>query len=252
MTLRQLDVPLPLRPRVADPQGHGVLCCVYRRRNAGHVVALARGAAARGWTVKLHALDSTAPGLTEWTESEGPGKKFDLIDQLMSTVSTADWWILADDDVEIVRGDLGRLVSIARLIGADVAQPAHHPRSHWNYHITLVRPGSRARTVTFVEIGPVVYLSGAAAGHLAPFHAGMGFGLEHRWSQAGLRLAVVDEVLMRHLSPTGADYDADVLWQEAVALTGVTREESRQIIRSTLSRHGLLRSPLHRPDPGEP
>ena len=71
-----------------------------------------------------------------------------------------------------------------------------------------------ARRGRFVEIGPVIALSPRGRGLALPFpeDAGMGWGTEALWAvleSAGLRLGVVDAVLIRHLAPMASAYSRE-------------------------------------------
>jgi len=245
--LQRGDLPLALRTRPRAPVTVAGVCAIYRAANAVTLAELIREPIELGWPVHLHALDRIVPALDAWTEGVGPGAKFDLVDGLMRSVlpgGRRGWWIIADDDVVVVRGSLSRAVALAASFDLDLAQPAHHPRSNWNYHVTVRRPLTRARRTTFVEIGPLLMLSERAVDTSTPFEAGMGFGLEHRWATQGkLRLGVIDEVLIDHRRPTGIGYDAIEQWAEAEQRLGVSRAAHRALERRTVSAWSAFRPP---------
>jgi hypothetical protein len=170
---------------------------VQRRHNAENVARLRQGA------VGLHSHELEVR----------QGTKFDLICSLLVEHPPHDneWVVLADDDVRLTRGNLGRFVAIADRCRFDIAQPGHDRRGFINFGITASKPLARARLTSFVEIGPLFAVSPASqSAVLATFRgARMGWGLEAIWYAMGLRLGIVDEIRMRHLAPAGKEYDID-------------------------------------------
>mgnify|MGYP006275427039 CR=1 FL=1 len=202
-------------PAGARPPRRALLCCVYRERNADVVARLAADATARGWSVRLWALDAEVPALAAHTVGVGPGTKFALLDRLLTdpTVDpgTFDWFVVADDDVEVDRGSIDDLLALAEAGRLDLVQPAHTERSHRELEFTVRRPVSVARRTTFVEIGPIFAFRRELLEAMVPFPVGdsMGWGLELSWfdlERAGARLGIVDAAAVRHLHPVGADY----------------------------------------------
>jgi hypothetical protein len=110
-----------------------------------------------------------------------------------------------------VRGDLVSFVSTASRAGLDLAQPAHVWWSNISHRITWLRPLSRARLTTFVEIGPIFAVSPAWRDPILPFPegVGMGWGLELQWldlRKEGCRLGIVDSTPVRHLTRFATAY----------------------------------------------
>ncbi|HZS12400.1 MAG TPA: hypothetical protein VFA38_09120, partial [Nitrospirales bacterium] len=71
---------------------------------------------------------------------------------------------------------------------------------------------TRARTTTFVEVGPLVVISRPWIERVLPFPEsyGMGWALDLAWTDLraeGCRMGIVDAVTIRHLAPVGLDYD---------------------------------------------
>jgi hypothetical protein len=120
--------------------------------------------------------------------------------------------VLCDDDVEFARGNVVRLVEECDSAGFGIAQPAHAVGSHVSHPHTQAMPRARARSVTFVEAGPVSVISPDWYERVLPLPdwRGMGWGLELEWMDLraeGCILGVVDRVSYRHLTPVGTTYD---------------------------------------------
>jgi len=202
-------------PVAAGPRSV-LFLCIYRERNAPHVSALVAEALARGWDVRLWALDHAAPGLAASTVGFGPGAKFPLLNQLArgQDAERFDWVVVADDDLAFVRGSVDDLLSVAEAADLDLVQPAHVELSYRENEITVRRPLSVARRTTFVEIGPIFAFRRPWIGRILPFppeHT-MGWGLELDWfdlERTGARLGIVDAVPIRHLHPVGKGYAKD-------------------------------------------
>jgi hypothetical protein len=97
--------------------------------------------------------------------------------------------------------------------GFGIAQPAQHPDGAWRHDITRERALTLARETTFVEIGPLLVVSGPWVPRVLPFPEGfgMGWGLDVVWTdlrREGCRLGVVDCVCVRQRAPEGGrEYD---------------------------------------------
>ena len=211
--------------------GAVLVLCIYRARNAAHVATLVAEARARGWEVRLWALDEAAPGLAAATIGVGPGPKFPLLNRLVDGVDVGrfDWVVVADDDLGFVRGSLADFLSVAEAADLDLVQPAHVELSYRENEITVRRPLSAARRTTFVEIGPIFAFRRAWTPRILPFPAAhtMGWGLELDWfdlERSGARLGIVDAVPIRHLHPVG---------------TGYAKVEQREQLEALLAARGL-------------
>jgi hypothetical protein len=128
-------------------------------------------------------------------------------------VAGSGYVIVMDDDVAMVRGELTDLIAWAHAADVDLTQPAHSRSSHLSHRVTRRRRLALVRRTSFVEIGPVFAIGPERRKWLLPFpeSAGMGWGLELRWRELlgqGLTMGIVDAVVMRHLVPPAAGYDA--------------------------------------------
>ena len=132
--------------------------------------------------IHLHCLDTPpADGeLAELTDSDGPGDRIPLLASLMADhpPRPGDWVLLFDDDAYFRPGDWSSFVAVAEQAGFDICQPSHDQASHFSHPMTRARFFSLARRTDFVEVGPIVLLSPAAARACLPFPADvvMGWG----------------------------------------------------------------------------
>lgn len=209
----------------ASASGGGLLLCVYRARNAARVRKLLRMAREAGLRAQLWALDETLPDLASDTLGEGPGGRVDLLNALFvaGRGAQAGVVVVADDDIEFVRGDLETFLDTVERAGFDLAQPAHARGSHVSHEITRRRALSVARRTDFVEIGPLNVVRRPWIGRVFPMPEdfGMGYGLDLLWQdlgRAGCRMGVVDAVTLRHEPPASATYDAEPELRRLAAL----------------------------------
>lgn len=198
---------LPEAPPVA-------LAGVYRARNEAHVERML-AALPSGSKVALWALDDITEGLAALTVGSGPGTRFDLLNRCVAELPllAEDWLIISDDDVAFRRGDATSAVRLALACGLDLAQPAHTWASHRNWNYTRRRFLTIARRGQFVEIGPTFLVSPKGRRLVLPFPEGpgMGWGTEAIWASLqdhGLRMGILDAILIEHLVPMGTGYDA--------------------------------------------
>lgn len=197
------------------------LVAVYRKANAGNVKLLLEqpGLAA----AFLWALDEPDQDLASSTVGSGTGNRFALVNSLLegTRASSADWVVLADDDVRYVRGDVPTTLGVAEASGLDLAQPSHARWSFLNWESTRHHWGAIARLTRYIEQGPLVCFAPAAQGRLLPFpeDVGMGWGIEARWAaQKDLSFGIVDATTIWHMRPVGGSYDVNEAWEQAERL----------------------------------
>lgn len=176
----------------------------------------------------MWSLDEVPAALASVTVGRGPGGRTELLNRLSAGATGPV--VLVDDDAEFDRGDLGRFVDAADALGFDLAQPAHTWDSRFSHVFTVARPWVGARSTTFVEIGPIVFLSQVAAERLLPMpvQSRMGWGIDVLWAdvlrRGELRGGIVDRLPIRHLG--------------GVALTYSSTEEEDQL-RTLLRERGV-------------
>jgi hypothetical protein len=172
---------------------------------------------------RLGAIDDVAPPIAQWTvAAELRGGKFENLNALLEATPAgdADWIVIADDDVEVPRGFLDRLLFLAEHFDFQLVQPALRRTSHAAWRVCRRERWSVARTTQLVEIGPLVAFHRSIAEHLLPFpRLQMGWGLDLHWGglakQHGWRLGIVDAVPIRHeLRKVAATYDRSAALEE--------------------------------------
>ena len=154
-----------------------------------------------------------------------PGKlgKFENLNRLLAAhpASAHDWLLVVDDDVELPRGFLDRLLFLCERFHLQLAQPAHRFRSHAAWPVTRRRPGSVVRETQFVEIGPVTAFARMTFDTLLPWpELRMGWGLDAHWAalarEHGWRRGVVDAVAIAHrAAPAASAYSHEAALSEA-------------------------------------
>lgn len=148
----------------------------------------------------LHALD---PELAVFTRGGGRLGKFQVINRLLFHAD-ADYYLLVDDDIVLPKGFLPKFIKIVQSIGAEIAQPALTVGSYHYFPITIQVPNVMARLTTFVESGPLVYITKRVLNQIAPFSPKnpMGWGFDIHWSslarERGLPIAIVDSCAVDH------------------------------------------------------
>lgn len=196
-------------------------------------------------TVALGAMGAEAPALSDETSLQRMrGGKFANLNKIAETANplAADWVLLLDDDVDLPRRFLDRMVCVAEQLGLDLAQPALTRASHGAWDVNR-RRAAMARETRFVEIGPVVLLSRRAWQELTPFpEAGMGWGLCLHWGavakREGWRLGVVDAVPVRNESrPPAAGYDREAAKSAAAELLAGNEHISHAEAELVLASH---------------
>jgi hypothetical protein len=158
-----------------------------------------------------------------------PGElgKFENLNKLLTEraggtpIHERDWLLVVDDDIELPRGFLDRLLFLCERFELQLAQPAHRYSSHAAWQVTRRRPGSIARATQFVEIGPVTALASATFETLLPFpQLRMGWGLDAHWAalarEHGWRCGVIDAVAIGHrVAPAADAYSRETAIAEA-------------------------------------
>jgi GT2 family glycosyltransferase len=147
-----------------------------------------------------------------------PGElgKFENLNRLLAEgvggppIQERDWLLVVDDDIELPRGFLDRLLFLCERFELQLAQPAHRLSSHAAWQVTRRRPGSVVRETQFVEIGPVTAFAQATFETLLPFpELSMGWGLDAHWAalarEQHWRCGVIDAIAIGHRVAPAAD-----------------------------------------------
>jgi hypothetical protein len=198
----------------------------------------------------LGALDSTAPGLAAHTVASGlRGRgKFENLNALLERASwrEADWIVVIDDDVELPRSFLDRMLFCAERLKLQLAQPALRRTSHAAWAVCRRERGTIARRTRLVEIGPLTVFHRSVATELLPFPAlRMGWGLDLHWGalarERGWRLGVVDAVPVRHEArATASSYDRSEAVEELRRFLAGRPHIDRETALTVVERHHSL------------
>jgi GT2 family glycosyltransferase len=151
------------------------------------------------------------------------GGKFENLNRLLAAhpPDDHDWLLVVDDDVELPRGFVDRLLFLCERYALDLAQPAHRHSSHAAWRVTRRRAGGVARETPFVEIGPVTAFARSTFATLLPFPPlRMGWGLDLHWAalarEHGWRCGVLDALAIGHrAAPAGDAYSREAAIAEA-------------------------------------
>jgi hypothetical protein len=199
------------------PVPASVLLAVTRHRNSALVAALCQQVRLAGGRCLLWALDDPVKGLESVTVGQGPGTRTELLNRLAAAAGLApdEYVVLADDDVELVVGDLATLLRVCQVARFAIAQPAHSLSSIAAFRFVAGQARLVARATTVVECGPLVVVSPEFRDRVLPMpdDFGMGWGLELLWHQARRddeRFGLVDAVRQRHHGAIAADYPHSV------------------------------------------
>ncbi len=157
------------------------------------------------------------------TRPPGELGKFENLNRLLAEhpASAHDWLLVVDDDIELPRGFLDRLLFLCERFDLQLAQPAHRSRSHGAWPVTRRRSGSVVRETRFVEIGPVTAFARVTFETLLPWPPlRMGWGLDAHWAalarEHGWRCGVVDAVAIAHrAAPAASAYSYEMAVSEA-------------------------------------
>jgi hypothetical protein len=198
--------------------------------------------------VALGSMGEPAPALAADTVlSDLRGGKFENLNRIAeaSEPLAADWVLILDDDIEVGRRFLDRLLIVVEHFRLALAQPALSRASFGWWNINRRRP-TLVRETGFVEIGPVVLIRRDAYRRLAPFpNQGMGWGLCLHWAAVarseGWRLGVIDAVPVRHESRRVASaVDVDAARAAAEQLLAEREHVTYAEAETVLARHSRI------------
>ncbi len=187
-------------------------------------------------TVELHTCASAGAG------------KFENLNRLLAAhpADGHDWLVVIDDDVELPRGFLDRLLFLCERFALDLAQPAHRRNSHAAWQVTRRQAGSVVRETPFVEIGPVTAFAHSTFSTLLPFPSlRMGWGLDLHWAalarERGWRCGVLDALAIGHrTAPAASAYSREAAVTEARAFLAEHAYVSAREAQRTLATHRRL------------
>jgi len=150
-----------------------------------------------------------------------PCKKWRTIERILDRLPLEhyDYAIFPDDDLEYCADFAPRFLDVIEAHDVALAQPALTPDSYHTYDLCIRREDAIVRFTNFVEIMIPCFrrdclrrLRGTLAAAISP----MGYGFDLHWpyacSEAGFKMAIVDETPVSHrVRPTGTHYAGDDL-----------------------------------------
>jgi GT2 family glycosyltransferase len=219
---------------LAPPRRRVLVLGVERPEHARRAAAIRAELARSRHDVELHTAAAAGAG------------KFENLNGLLARHPARghDWLLVIDDDVELPRGFLDRLLFLCERFSLTLAQPAHRLDSHGAWDVTRRRPGSVVRETAFVEIGPVTAFAAGAFDVLLPFpELRMGWGLDLHWAalarELGWRCGVIDAVAIGHrAAPAGAGYPREQAIIEARSFLSQRPYLNAREAEQTLTTHG--------------
>jgi hypothetical protein len=227
---------LGLAARHAPPLRKVLALGVERPEHRALAVAIRAELERSRHDVELHTRAPTGAG------------KFENLNGLLADhpVEDHDWLLVIDDDVELPRGFLDRMLFLCERFALDLAQPAHRHNSHAAWQVTRRRAGSVVRETGFVEIGPVTAFARTTFSTLLPFPPlRMGWGLDLHWAalarERGWRCGILDALAIGHrAAPAAGAYSREAAIAEARAFLAEHEYVSAREAQRTLATHRRL------------
>lgn len=150
---------------------------------------------------------------------------------------------ICDDDLMMRWSDLNRLFAVHREFDLLIAQPSLSRDGHIAHAITANQPKYRLRYTSFVESMFPVFRRDALLTCMPTFgEAPHGYGVDNIWpkllGEPQNRLAVIDEVQVRHMRGYGANYDVDGAIQAGLELQARYNAPSRVLEYGGILREG--------------
>jgi hypothetical protein len=247
---RALGIGRELDELAATGPRREVLVLSIYGRDATQLVAALRPIRESVHNVRV-VLGSMGPAASELADetalTELRGGKFANLNRVAETAGplAADWVLILDDDVDIDRHFLDRMLVVAERFRLALAQPALSRASFGWWSVNRRHP-DLIRETRFVEIGPAVLMSREAFKALTPFpDEGMGWGLCLHWAalavREGWRLGVVDAVPVRHESRrTAAAVDVTAARAAAERLLAEREHVTYAEAETVLARHSHI------------
>lgn len=139
------------------------------------------------------------------------GRKFEGYNALFSCrpdlLETYEYIALFDDDLDVAKADINALFAVGHQYRLDLFQPSLSWDSHFSYAATLTNQAYRLRYTNMVEMMCPVFRTSYLKQVLPLFGLGYELGIDLIWSRISddpwFRIAIVDEVVVRHTRPVG-------------------------------------------------
>jgi hypothetical protein len=139
------------------------------------------------------------------------GRKFEGYNALFSCrqdlLDTYEYIAFFDDDLDMAKADINSLFAVGRRYRLDLFQPSLSWDSHFSYAATLTSATYKLRYTNMVEMMCPVFRTSYLKQVLPLFGLGYELGIDLIWSRISddpwFRIAIVDEVVVRHTRPVG-------------------------------------------------
>ena len=188
----------------------------------------------------------------DWVRIDSKGPKWpalhDLIQAQASTVQCYDYVWLPDDDLACTCQDINLLFDICRDANIQLAQPSLTHDSYFSHVITLHSPIFRIRYTSFIEVMAPCFNKESLAKLLPTFNTNLsGWGLDYIWPSqlpgVAPRVAIVDQIQIRHTRPIGA-----ANYKALQALGRTAQDELDEVLQKhgITKRHYKIRSAITR------
>lgn len=153
--------------------------------------------------------------------SQQKGWKYEVFFDLWKSgrLPEFDFIWMPDDDIETSWSNINRLFEYAQRFNLSLAQPALTSDSYWAHEITVVQSDFRLRYTSFVEIMCPLFSRDCLEQLVNTFEGSIfAWGLDSAWPHLlGYpkdRVAVLDEVPVKHGRPLGGRYNNNLCLRE--------------------------------------
>lgn len=89
--------------------------------------------------------------------THSPGTKFNLFSKLYNSLPEYDYYVIIDDDINLLGQDIIRIVDTMAEKGYGVASPSHSLNGRVSWHVMVPSKGGSVRESNFVEMTVVVF-----------------------------------------------------------------------------------------------
>ena len=115
------------------------------------------------------------------------------------------YYLVLDDDIEFVAGDVSRFLSLCAQYNCFLAQPALRWGTNASHHVTLWNPACRVRQTSFVEVMAPCFSRPAVDRLRSTFLLSRStWGIDYAWASLlhdQSRMAIIDAVRVDHVKP---------------------------------------------------
>ena len=165
----------------------------------------------RNWDLMI--LDYSSGGVVDFINAtiiRQPNASLRKFDGIYAAVQCEyDYYLLIDDDLELIHGDIADAFDIAKQEDFWICQPSLTADSACSWSIVYSLPSLKFRDVAFVEVMMPILSRNAFLELREKFlEVPIGLGLDIYWSALALKnrkkLGIIDKVAFRHARPPGS------------------------------------------------